>query len=95
MEKLRYILNIDITETIVHNCKSPMDLVDKISTCEQVLTSKIEFDDDRILTTRRMKEFRANFNTFKNFIINAPSDYYRLLHPKSILTEKREKLIIQ
>ena len=74
----------------MQSCKTPIDLIDKISTCEQVLTSKVEFDDDKILTNRRMKEFRANFNTFKNFIINTPSDYYRLLHPKSILTQKKE-----
>jgi len=82
IEQLNYILSITLPEKSMVEWRTLEDLLNVISVCDVLLQSKVEFDDDRILAERRMKEFRPNLKTMKNFIVNVPSDYFRVLHPK-------------
>jgi len=75
-------LSITLQEKALTEYRTPEELINVIATCPLLLTSKVEFDECRILAERRIKELRPNLKTLQNYIMNIPSDYYRVLHPK-------------
>ena len=67
--------------------RSPLELVFMIGTCSQPLKANITPAEEVSLGLHKKKVPKFKPKNLIYFIMNIPSDYYRVIHPRSIVPE--------
>jgi hypothetical protein len=79
----RFLLNLE--ETLLQNFGTPEYLIAALASCSKFLTFKHEPGEDQTMVNVPKEESPEDPGLkMIHFIMNAPSDYYRVLHPKKI-----------
>ena len=89
VEYLNYRLGIALPSDALFQFKTPKDLIEALSTCPKALKFKTNNEEKASLGLVRWKKPAFTLGNFINFIMNTPSDYYRVIHPM-MLHEKHE-----
>jgi len=81
VEYLNYRLGIVLPSDALYEFKTPKELIGALSTCPKALKFKTNPEEKANLALVRWKKPGFTFWNFINFIMNTPSDYYRVIHP--------------
>ena len=84
VEQLRFRLQVSLPEETLCIYKTPNELIDALSTCDKPLKFKTDSDEKAHLGLIKWKPPTFTLKNLLNFIMNVPSDYYRVVHPKII-----------
>jgi len=80
-EYLNYRLGVVLPADALYEFKTPNELIEALSTCPKALKFKTNPEEKANLALVRWKKPGFTFWNFINFIMNTPSDYYRVIHP--------------
>lgn len=81
VEYLNQRLGIVLPSDALYKFKTPKELIAALSTCPKALKFKTNAEEKANLALVRWKKPAFTFWNFINFIMNTPSDYYRVIHP--------------
>ena len=84
VEQLKYRLQVSLPEDTLYIYRTPKELINALSTCSKPLKFKTDSEEKAHLGLIKWKTPTFTLKNLVNFIMNAPSDYYRIIHPKAI-----------
>ena len=83
-EQLKFRLGVLLPENGLCIYKSPEELTAALSSCQKYLTFKTDPTEKAGLGLVRWKYPKFTSKNLISFIMNVPSDYYRVVHPRVI-----------
>lgn len=93
IDQLNFRLGVVLPDDALCVLKSPQDLVTALATCSKSLKFKTNSTEKANLAMVRWKDPTFNAKNLLNFIMNAPSDYYRVTHPNVVHPEPDSPLL--
>jgi len=82
IEQFKLCLDIKFPNDSFTEYKTCEDLKEAISTCSRPLKLKRDPIDEARLHVSNPKEPKVKPKNILHFVMNVPSDYYRVIHPK-------------
>jgi len=74
----------------LQNFKNLDELISALETCSKPIKPKWDPTEDPSLNTKNPKQPKIKPMNFIHFIMNVPSDYFRVLHPKMVASKSIE-----
>lgn len=93
IDQLNFRLGIVLPDDALCDFKSPQELVTALATCSKSLKFKTNQTEKANLAMVRWKDPEFSAKNLLNFIMNAPSDYYRVIHPNVIHPESENPTV--
>ena len=84
VEKIKFRLGVYLPGEVLLIARSPSELVFMLGTCSQPLKVNITPAEEVSLGLYKKKTLKFKPKNLIYFIMNVPSDYYRVIHPRSI-----------
>ena len=84
---MKFRLGVCLAEDVLMMVRSPSELVFMLGTCSRPLKTNITPAEEMSLGLRKKKTPKFKPKNLIYFIMNVPSDYYRVIHPRSIAPE--------
>lgn len=84
IEQIKFRLCVSLPDNALYIYKTPQKLIAALSSCLITLKFKTDEEEKAKLGLIRWKKPKFTVGNFVNFIMNAPSDYYRVVHPRVI-----------
>ena len=82
IEVLKQRLDVYLPNDSLGNIKTPQELISTLETSCKFLKFKRDPNEEASLNMLKLKKPRMKAINFIYFIMNVPSDYYRVIHPK-------------
>jgi len=93
IEQIRLRLDVSFPNNSIQNFKCVDELISALETCPRTLKLKWDPTDDPSLNTKNPKQPKIKPMNFIHFIMNVPSDYFRVLHPKMAVSKSIENSV--
>jgi len=88
VERMRFRLNVNLPDNILRMENTPAEFFAMISTASRPLKLKMSPEEETMLHIYKKKAPKYGAKTLLNFLLNVPSDYYRVVHPRVIPYEE-------
>ena len=84
--KLR--LNVNLPDNVLRMENTPAEFIAMLATASRPFKLKMSPAEEAMLHIYKKKAPKYGVKTLWNFILNVPSDYYRVVHPRVIPYEE-------
>jgi len=88
VEKMKERLNVNLPDNILRMENKPANFIAMLATCGRPLKLKMSPEEEASLHIYKEKAPKFGPKNIINFIMNTPSDYYRVIHPRAISLEQ-------
>jgi len=90
VEQLKRRLDVEISDDALQVYKTPEELISALESCTSHLKFKKDASEAASAEMLRKKDPKFTVDNLFYFIMNIPSDYYRVIQPKTIFLESKK-----